>query len=624
MKKLNIAAGTLAMVTVMLLSSALAGINLPEITGDGNEERHITISLDFPEMEIEDKGDYARIDVQGSSNRVVKDGFPSLPYSVRVLKFPAGTKIEGIEWKTKGEGMIKLEKKVIPAAPTLRIDMEPKKFERREGSIYGTAEPYPADWISYHIGSGIDGEEHVIYLSLHVYPVRYSPFSNILYTIEGIEIKIDYILPARPLFNADTYDLLIISPDKWMADLQPLKEHKESHGIKTIIVGLDEIYGGKYFATNGRDDAEKIKYFIKDAVENWGVKYVMLVGGRQGGVFKERWLMPVRYSHLDDGGEATFASDLYFADLYKYEDGNIVFEDWDSNGNGIFAEWRMFKKDMLDLYPDVYVGRLACRNIWDLRTMVAKIITYENTARESQWAKRFVGVAGDTYPGEDDPYYEGELATKAAFDYLDGFSSNFIWTSTGNLTGEEDIIEAMNEGCGFLHFSGHGNPMSWATHPPHDENTWIGIDVTKFYKLSSEGFPVCIVGGCHNNQFNVSIFNLLHIQDLKQIYYKSEWSPKCWGWWLASKPGGGTIATIANTGYGYGIPGEDCLTGRGRYMEIQFFRSYAEGKDILGETHASDLTYYLNAFPPMSDLIDTKIVEQWELLGDPSLKIGGY
>ena len=100
--------------------------------------------------------------------------------------------------------------------------------------------------------------------------------------------------------------------------------------------------------------------------------------------------------------------------------------------------------------------------------------------------------------------------------------------------------------------------------------------------------------------------------------------PECFGWWLARKIGGGGIATIANTGYGYGIPGEDCLKGRGRYMEIHFFKSVAEGKDMLGKAHASDLIYYLNAFPPMTDRIDTKIVEQWVLLGDPSLKIGGY
>ena len=137
-------------------------------------------------------------------------------------------------------------------------------------------------------------------------------------------------------------------------------------------------------------------------------------------------------------------------------------------------------------------------------------------------------------------------------------------------------------------------------------------------------YPVSIVGGCHNNQFNISLLNLLDLKNLQQTYYDSTWGPESWGWWLTRIIDGGSIATIANSGYGYGQPGEDCLEYRGRYMELQFFISYSEGKDILGETHASGLTYYLNKFPPLTDKIDSKIVQQWVLFGDPSLKIGGY
>jgi len=260
--------------------------------------------------------------------------------------------------------------------------------------------------------------------------------------------------------------------------------------------------------------------------------------------------------------------------------------------------------------------------------MVEKIIAYETGAAGSSWAKRFVGIAGDTYPDSADngsiSYYEGELATEAAFNYLDGYESDFVWTSTGSLATADDIIAAISQGAGFVHFSGHGNPMSWATHKPKDHD-WIGIDVSQFPSLSNEGmYPVTIVGGCHNSQFNVSVLNLLKFRNIQNIYYHSEWSPESWGWWLARKFGGGAIATIANTGYGYGQPGEDCLEKRGRYMELKFFQAFGEGIDMLGMTHAQDQAYYMNRFPPMDDRIDCKIVQQWALLGDPSLKIGGY
>ena len=59
-------------------------------------------------------------------------------------------------------------------------------------------------------------------------------------------------------------------------------------------------------------------------------------------------------------------------------------------------------------------------------------------------------------------------------------------------------------------------------------------------------------------------------------------------------------------------------------MEMNFFKSYTDGYENLGETHGMDLVYYLNEFPPMDDQTNCKIVQQWALLGDPSLMIGGY
>jgi len=57
----------------------------------------------------------------------------------------------------------------------------------------------------------------------------------------------------------NTYDLLIITPAKFYDALPAFQQHKEQYGVKTIIVTLEEIYGGKYFSTQGRDDAEKVK-----------------------------------------------------------------------------------------------------------------------------------------------------------------------------------------------------------------------------------------------------------------------------------------------------------------------------------------------------------------------------
>ena len=145
-------------------------------------------------------------------------------------------------------------------------------------------------------------------------------------------------------------------------------------------------------------------------------------------------------------------------------------------------------------------------------------------------------------------------------------------------------------------------------------------------------YPVCMIGGCHNSQFNVSVFNLAKIRKIYETYYKSEWSPESFGWWIVRKPNGGAIASVGCTGLGYGYIGDynndsipDCLQGLGGWIDVEFFRIYAqEGKSILGEIHSMAIANYVATFPVMKDPIDCKTVEEWVLLGDPTLKIGGY
>ncbi|RLF26332.1 MAG: hypothetical protein DRN01_04965, partial [Thermoplasmata archaeon] len=57
------------------------------------------------------------------------------------------------------------------------------------------------------------------------------------------------------------YKLLIIAPKEYYNALQPLVNHKNNIGISTKLVALDEVYNRMYWY--GRDNPEKIKYFIK-------------------------------------------------------------------------------------------------------------------------------------------------------------------------------------------------------------------------------------------------------------------------------------------------------------------------------------------------------------------------
>ena len=165
--------------------------------------------------------------------------------------------------------------------------------------------------------------------------------------------------------------MVIIAPNKFSNELQSLIDHKNKHDVITFLKTTEQIYS-EY---NGNDNAEKIKYFIKDVIEFYNIEYVLLVGGRIGQSFK--WYIPPRYSNVDDGFmHKQFLSDLYFADIYNK---NGDFENWDSNGNGIYAEWytdASSSNDVMDLKPDVALGRLPCRNKNEVIAIVNKIIDF--------------------------------------------------------------------------------------------------------------------------------------------------------------------------------------------------------------------------------------------------------
>jgi len=449
--------------------------------------------------------------------------------------------------------------------------------------------------------------------------------------------------------------MVIIAPSEFSGELQKLIDHKNSHNVATTLKTLEDIYG-EY---NGVDNPEQIKYFIKDALDTWNIKYVMLVGGMKSllwGASKDDanqgtkdWHLPVRYTNNKEVGgthDPGFISDLYYADIYDGE-GNFSSWDLDKHGNsdGIFANWKFgAQRDILDLYPDVYVGRLACRNTYEVKIMVNKIINYETSTAGSSWFSKMVGVGGDSHHDAGTNYVEGEVVCDYIFEtYMADFDpvklyASYKDTDPQHTPSADNIKREISAGCGFLLFDGHGHPGSWNTHWPGEFN-WAdtpgGITCYDFPKLSNgDKLPICIVGGCHNSQFNITLFATL----LEKPYM---WThgfafPECFSWWLTRKIGGGSIATMGNTGLGYGAVGNhddvdgdgvdlpDTLEAVGGYQILNFYKTYNEGIDILGEVWGGAQRKYLDTFPGMEDQIDCKTVEQWPLLGDPSLKIGGY
>ncbi|KAA0001166.1 MAG: hypothetical protein FE048_05920, partial [Thermoplasmata archaeon] len=438
-------------------------------------------------------------------------------------------------------------------------------------------------WYSYKTGGGIDNGEHVTFLSIHFYPVKYLPEENILQFVQHVEIKVTYEEPSQPLVNNKEYQLVIITPSRFAKSLQSLVDHKNEHGIATKLVTLDEIYEGKYFVVEGRDDAEKIKYFIKNAIEQWGISYIMLVGDIDK--------MPIRKTWFWDG---YFITDLYYADIY---DANGNFCSWDSNGNGYFGEYlHDGETDFMDLYPDVYIGRLACENVFQVKTVVNKIIKYEEKTYGAEWFNRLILCGGDTFPGSNG--IEGEYMNRLVAENMSDFTPVKLWASEGNLTPWNILLE-INKGAGFVHFSGHGSPISWATHPPNSKE-WIGFNAFHIpclingYKL-----PIIFLDACSTAELDFELAG----RDIQ-----------CFAWDFIKKIGGGAIATIGSTRVAYSL----VTRGGAGYLGLHFFLAYDECSTPAEMLVKAQNDYLNNLWK------DGLTIEEFILLGDPTLRVGGY
>ena len=608
---------------------------------DTQDFKSLTMVFRFSNPAVLIKKENLVVHVDGASSNVVYPGKPVLPINVSVVTFRFGTEVVDVEYSFSSPVSFDLQSSFSPrnrVLPDVFSKLFMIKGKVSAGQDMGV---YPKGWVSYHTGGGLSCGERVTFFVLNVYPVRFDSEVNTLFFVENVTVKVKYREPDYLPAGKSIYDLLILAPSRFCSALEPLVEHKNLHGVKTRLVSLDEVYDQMFWY--GRDEAEKIKYFIKHAVEHWGIKHVLLVGGMEGQTGK--WLLPVRYSHVvpfdvQEYNEPRFISDLYYADIY---DGAGSLSSWDSNNNGVFAEWNETVKDEMDLYPDVYLGRLPCRNLGEVKTMVKKIIVYENSAFSEDWFNNFLVVGGDSY-NDSEHFNEGELIGEAAIQRMPGFNPVRVYASKQDIN-RRTVNKVFNKGCGFAYFCGHGSPMSWNTHFPPNGSEWCtGYELKDMLLLhNGRKLPVVVVGGCHNAQFDVTLLNI--ITGLKEeglsyfrvkppfgSFWYGEWSPECWAWYLTSKKDGGAVATVANTGLGThgegdtddnGVP--DYLEILDGWLELRFFQFYGlEHVNVLGEIHGETLTGYLNRFLGNMERMDVKMVQQWELFGDPSLRVGGY
>lgn len=190
----------------------------------------------------------------------------------------------------------------------------------------------------------------------------------------------------------------------------------------------------------------------------------------------------------------------------------------------------------------------------------------------------------------------------------------------------------MNQGSGFALYSGRAGPSAFLTFDEYG-NAITPIHASNLNQLSNKGkYPVFIINGCLSGKFDVTILNFIKYILKQPNIENSDISWDCIAYNLVNLENAGAIASIAPTSQcwvGLGdkdnnqIP--DMIEIASGFLSLEFLRVYAnENIDILGEMHSKAIENYVNVFPVYDNKIDCKTVQEYGLIGDPSLKIGGY
>jgi hypothetical protein len=410
---------------VIVLCFVLGGLGAAAIQPVNYHDQKIiqkTLKLSLSDLTITDQDEqYILVSFSDNNQLLLNPGKPILPKFTQTFELPFGATDIAVHLTPSETTQQTLDKQIQPSPAPLPESSITNAVSHlaRDEQIYQSSTPYPAESYHYNVGVGINAHaQHVTYVTVHWYPIQYTPAHNCITITPTADISVIYTPPkSSPFPKTTAYDMVIIAPSAFSDALQPLIAHKNAHGMKTTLKTTEDIY--KEYT--GFDKAEQIKYFIKDALEQWNISYVLLAGGLKSTIYAKGkdnanigavgWHVPARYSNIRMQGDPEnihdlgFPTDLYYADIYK-EGG--VFDNWDSDGDGILSEW---PDDICDSIPDVAVGRLAASSVKEVTEVVNKIITYETTTYGSDWFKKIFVYGGDGF--------------------LDQFDLNIQWDTKG-------------------------------------------------------------------------------------------------------------------------------------------------------------------------------------------------
>jgi len=532
-------------------------------------------------------------------------GAPQLPVQPVVIALPGRCRVTGVTFEASGWQAMAGQHQVFPcqkqqvlvagtdlAAKSKGKGQEPKaKTERLDGvtftepnrSIYQSAEPYPAMPAKW---TGTSFRHDSTFVQALVYPVRYIGAEQRSEVCRSLKIRIEAEraklevrsrkLDARSSEAvsgerlADSgFEYLIVTGAGLDSVFQRLADWKTQKGVPAVVRTVEWMYA----IYPGRDQAEQVRNYLKTLSDS-GVKYVLLGGDVAVVPFRKAFAMNCEAGAMVR--EDSLPCDLYFADLQG---------SWDANSNNVFGE----VGDSVDLYADLSVGRAPVNNVSQAQTFVRKVLDYEHGAVTGYQNKGlfFAEILWQN-PYTDQSVHKNRLERQS---FAAGYSLTKLYQSLGNET-RGAVMQAMRANQNFMNHDGHG----WidVMECGGSANRMRTADADT---ITNAGLGVLYSIGCWTTAF-----------DFTSI-----------GEAFVTNPNGGTVATIGNSSYGWGSPGNPGFGYSDKFDDHFWHVITSEGTYRLGDALAVAKEYYV----PFSHDKNVYRWHQYEvnLMGDPEMPV---
>ena len=249
--------------------------------------------------------------------------------------------------------------------------------------------------------------------------------------------------------TTEKYDYLIVTTLKLKNAVKPLKDWREQQGYSVKIV-------------TGFHNPEVLRKFLQNNYQEWGLKYVLIVGSHKSVHMK--YCMPNPDDHrlfnpLKTWGQPV-PTDYYFAELTC---------NWDKDNDKYFCEFHDDIDNLTAFQPELFVGRIPFDNIFRVKNFCQKIIDYEKD--EGEWKKKVL-LLGFMQSYENSTGVEAERVDCAGgmevmkndFFNPNGFKCTTMYEKGGispsNFTcdyplNNSNVVSEWKAGYGFVNWMGH-------------------------------------------------------------------------------------------------------------------------------------------------------------------------